>query len=94
MGRQPAWILGWLTQLAFTSACFPIRTFVHLFDSNDVRKAADRPFPNGRREGSRPQDCASWYSRVERAPERQNASSGCGRSASNWRKAATSSGDW
>ncbi len=87
-------MLDRLTQLAIASAYFPIRTFVHLSGSEGARKARTVPFPDGRREGSQPQTCASWYRRVDRAPDRQNASSGCGRSATSVRNAATSSGDW
>ena len=90
-------MLGWLTQIAFTSGAFPIRTFVHLHGNEADRQARAQPFPNGWREGSQvagAQPWASWYSRVERAPERQNASTGCGSSAISARMAATSSGDW
>jgi len=37
---------------------------------------------------------AIWYSRVERAPERQNISTGVGNSRSSAARAAASSGDW
>jgi hypothetical protein len=87
-------MLDLLTQLAFASAFFLIRTFVHLCGSELARKGYARPPPDGWREGPAGQPWASWYSRVERAPDRQNASTGCGRSAISVRNAATSSGDW
>jgi hypothetical protein len=86
-------MLDQVTQTQFASGRFLIRTFVLLYGNQNAREARAPPFPNAWREGSS-QDWESWYRRVERAPERQNASSGCGRSATSVRNAAISSGDW
>jgi len=53
-----------------------------------VRKARPARRPVGYSEA------AKLYSRIERAPERQNISSGRGSSASSFAIAAISSGDW
>jgi hypothetical protein len=52
MARKPAWTLACLTQIAFTSGRFPIRTFVHLRVKAMASRVRARPFPNGWREGS------------------------------------------
>ena len=47
-------MLGCLTQIAFASGAFPIRTFVHLCGNETDREVSAQPFPNGWREGSEP----------------------------------------